>query len=188
VAVTARDISAVKRAEAVLRDLAVRDDLTGLLNRRGFREMAEQEVRIARRHARRDAVLCLDLTGFKQINDTYGHTEGDRALAAVAVILRSTVRDGDLVARIGGDEFVIYAAGLRVEESGSMVARLRGALAEDNARAAARGRPYAIQTGIGAVELRPGEDLDAALARADAELYADKGTRGARLLPVHSSA
>jgi diguanylate cyclase (GGDEF)-like protein/PAS domain S-box-containing protein len=191
VAVTARDITHRKRAEAAVRELTLRDDLTGLLNRRGFRELAEQQLKVARRHGRRDAILSLDLSGFKGINDTYGHAEGDRALAALTRVLRTTVREGDLVARLGGDEFVVYAAALEAAgEVESLAARLRATLAADNEREMTAGRPYAILTGIGAVELVPGELLDDGLARADAALYADKavGQLSARMATAGNAA
>jgi diguanylate cyclase (GGDEF)-like protein len=175
VAVTCHDITSSKQAEAALAALAVRDELTGLLNRRGFRELAEQHLRVARRVNRADAVLSLDLNGFKQINDTFGHAEGDSALREVSRILTATLREVDVLARFGGDEFVVYAPGADVLENGGVIAaRLAEAFAVANVAAVAAGRPYGLHAGIGVALLEAGDTLDALLAKADAELYAQK--------------
>jgi diguanylate cyclase (GGDEF)-like protein len=156
----------------------VRDELTGLLNRRGFRELAEQELKVARRSGRSDAVLFLDLDGFKQVNDTHGHAEGDAALRAVAGVLRAAVREGDIVARLGGDEFAIYAPDLSRRGEGRLLAgRLVAALASHSVASQAAGRPYRLGASVGVAEPEPGEELDAVLARADAALYAQKAAR-----------
>ncbi len=171
----ARDMTAQKRAERALVELSTQDELTGLLNRRGFRPVAEQSRILGRRTGRRDGVLYVDLDRFKAINDTYGHAAGDEALRAVARILRETVREGDVVARLGGDEFVVYASGLAQAGEGQVLAaRLTAACAAFNARAAAGGARWAVGFSIGVAETEPGDDLDALLARADAALYAAK--------------
>jgi diguanylate cyclase (GGDEF)-like protein len=132
-------------------------------------------MKVARRQARLDALVYLDLTRFKAINDTYGHAAGDAALVAVARVLRSAVREGDIVARLGGDEFVVHATGVQGPGSvGVLAGRLRALLRDENALARAAGRPYDIEAGIGVQEYVPGDDLDAWIARADAALYADK--------------
>jgi diguanylate cyclase (GGDEF)-like protein len=180
-AVTARDITEAKRAAQALADLAVHDELTGLLNRRGFRQLATHEMRVGRRERRHDALLCLDLNGFKAVNDTWGHAAGDQVLQVVGRVLRETLRESDVSARLGGDEFAVYAPALHDGHDGHVVAaRIWAALDAENAIAAAAGRPYAIHVGIGVSEVMPGDDLDALLARADAALYANKAShRGA---------
>lgn len=179
VAITCQDITLHKRAEAVLADLAVRDELTGLLNRRGFRDLAEHEIKVARRGNRPDVLLSLDLTGFKQINDRYGHPEGDAALREVARLLKSTLREADVIARLGGDEFVVYAPGADTNgEAHLLVKRVADAFTTANATAdTSGGRPYALLTGIGLALLESDDTLDTLLARADAALYAEKGRR-----------
>ena len=171
----ARDVSAQKRAELALRELSTRDELTGLLNRRGFRPLAEQSLKVARRSGQPHAVLYVDLDGFKPINDTYGHATGDVALQSLARVLRETVREGDLVARLGGDEFAVYAGRFAHSGEGHVLgARLQAALAEHNRVATKAGRPWRIEMSIGVAEAEPGDELDALLARADAALYAAK--------------
>ena len=85
------------------------DDLTRLYNRRGFITLAEQQLRIARRQGKDAVVMYAAMDDFKQINDTHGHAVGDRVLAAVARLLQDTVRDCDVVGRLGGDEFTVLA-------------------------------------------------------------------------------
>ncbi len=95
-----------KRAEERLADLALRDPLTGLTNRRGLEGMLAGALARARRHRRKLAVLFVDLDRFKAINDHFGHGAGDRVLREISARLRACVRESDLVARIGGDEFL----------------------------------------------------------------------------------
>ena len=107
------DITERKWAEEKLRELSLIDDLTGLYNRRGFLTLASQQLKIAHRLKQGLALFYLDLDRMKWINDTLGHREGDRALIDTASILRNTFRASDIVARIGGDEFI----GLSIETS-----------------------------------------------------------------------
>ncbi len=92
-----------------LRGLSLTDELTGLLNRRGFTTIAQGHLRLASRTGQRFLLLFADVDGLKQINDTFGHHEGDLALARVSEVLRRTFRQSDVVARFGGDEFAILA-------------------------------------------------------------------------------
>lgn len=175
-----RDVTEWRRAEQALRDLSTRDELTGLLNRRGLRPLAEQALHVAQRTGRRDAMLYVDLDRFKPINDQWGHAAGDDALQVVAGVLRESVRAGDLVARVGGDEFVVYAAGLeRAGDGQVLAARLAAALEARNDHAAAAGCPWRVELSVGVAECEPGESLDELLARADGALYAVKSRRRA---------
>lgn len=102
-----RDVTELRSLQANLEALAMRDPLTGLANRRLLDELFETSLSRANRSATPLAVVYLDLDDFKTLNDTYGHDAGDNVLCEIARRLRSTVRSADLVARIGGDEFVI---------------------------------------------------------------------------------
>jgi diguanylate cyclase (GGDEF)-like protein/PAS domain S-box-containing protein len=176
--VVAEDVTDRRRLEAQLQDLALRDALTGLTNRRGFEQLAAHEIGLARRAHRTDALLYLDLDGFKEINDSFGHAAGDEALREVARVLRAAVRDHDIVARLGGDELVVYVAGLQRRGEGECVAaRLHAALAAHNREAAAAGRPYGLAFSTGVAELGPNDTLATLLARADAALYQAKQAR-----------
>ena len=170
------DVTERRALEARLAALSEHDELTGLLNRRGFARMAAQELKVAGRTRRHDALLALDLDHLKPINDTHGHAAGDAALRGVAEVIRTTVRDADFGARLGGDEFVVYAVGLRPGDGQIVAARLRANLAAHNAAAAAD-RPFQIAFSVGVAELAPGDSVDALLARGDAALYAQKAAR-----------
>ncbi len=103
------DITKQKKLEEELQALSLRDELTGLYNRRGFFTLSEQQLKITDR-MKKDAILIFtDLDHLKWINDNLGHEEGDRALIASSIILKETFRESDIIARIGGDEFVVLA-------------------------------------------------------------------------------
>ena len=109
-----------------LSNLALMDELTGLYNRRGFLALADRQLRLARRSGRCLLLFFIDLDGLKEINDVFGHTEGDAALMWTAEALEATFRDSDVIARIGGDEF----AALAIEASGQSEASIRERLTE----------------------------------------------------------
>lgn len=100
-------LSELERERNVLKDMAFRDELTGLANRRMFIERAESGLKLARRNGELMGLVYLDIDNFKTLNDTFGHDSGDTVLKAFAQRLELSVRDVDLVARLGGDEFVI---------------------------------------------------------------------------------
>ncbi len=107
-----RDITARKRADQRVAYLAYHDDLTGLPNRLMFGEHLDLALARAQRHGRQVAVLYVDLDDFKQVNDTYGHEAGDQLLRQIARRLERATRATDLVARHGGDEFIVLVADL----------------------------------------------------------------------------
>ena len=176
IAVTLRDVSSRKREERSLRRASLTDDLTSLYNRRGFLMLSEQQLRVARRQEKDAVLLYVDMDDFKALNDKFGHAEGDRALTAVGRLLRRAVRDSDVVARMGGDEFTIMALDAdraaarliqrRIEER-IMLLNATGELAA----------PLSLT--IGHTRVRPTDpaSLTELLARADALLYARKKRR-----------
>lgn len=173
-----RDITERVQAEAIIQRLSTTDELTGLWNRRGFNALAEQAVLRAVREREGLIVIYADLDDFKAINDRFGHVEGDRALAEVAYLLRSSSRGSDIVARFGGDEFVILAAGVRDGER-VLTERILSAI---DARNASSSRPFRLELSIGAAYVQPDEsnlDLDAVIATADQRMYAEKARRAA---------
>lgn len=109
---TMTDITSQKESDELIWRHANLDALTGLPNRRHFRERLEQEVRIARRAEQQLALLFIDLDGFKQVNDVFGHDSGDVLLSEAARRIRQCVRETDVVARLGGDEFTVVLSGL----------------------------------------------------------------------------
>ena len=116
-----------------LREQAATDGLTGLLNHRGAQERLRREIEAAAAGGRSLSVVVLDLDHFKQINDSHGHAEGDKALAAAAAKLRSVVREGDAVGRLGGEEFVLVLPGV-TGEAGRRSGRARPRRARRGAR------------------------------------------------------
>jgi diguanylate cyclase (GGDEF)-like protein/PAS domain S-box-containing protein len=116
-----RDITDRKRMEDKLREAAITDDLTGLLNRRGFFTLADQQCKLATRNKRAMALIYLDLDDLKIINDELGHEAGDQALEDIANIFKNTFRESDIMARIGGDEFAVLLTELHDPFTGNII-------------------------------------------------------------------
>ena len=175
-AVTVRDISTRKRDELRLRKACLTDDLTRLYNRRGFMALAEQHLRIARRQGTDAVVMYIDMDDFKQLNDCHGHATGDRALVAVSRLLQNTVRDCDVIARMGGDEFTILAIDADAMGARAIQKRLDEQLALLNASGEL---PMALSLTVGHTRVRPGDtaSMSELLARADQLMYARKRRR-----------
>lgn len=162
---------ALRRNADLLVSLSLVDELTQLRNRRGFFELAEQALKVARRERHMLGLFFVDLNGLKQINDHLGHLVGDQALRDTADALRSTFRESDIVARLGGDEFVALA---HVQnDTSTLRERLREQLAALNAGA---GRPYKLDVSIGTtlVNAASNETIEALIALADADMYEEK--------------
>ncbi len=161
------------RLLTALRSLSLIDDLTGLYNRRGFADLGEQYLKLARRSSRGITMVFLDLDRFKTINDSLGHHVGDRALMKVADILRATFRRSDIIGRLGGDEFAVLALEASGESSELLVERLRERFREFNQS----GRePYQLSVSIGMAR-HDGDmrvRLEDLLSEADNAMYSDK--------------
>jgi diguanylate cyclase (GGDEF)-like protein len=160
------------------RSLAGQDELTGLLNRRGFLVQGAERQAIARRLGEDALLLFIDLDGMKGINDTLGHAAGDRALVEAARVLRTTFRDGDVLARLGGDEFAVFAGRAPLESAPWMLSRLKANLARLNAEPA---RDYILKLSTGITPCLAADNSSIAdlLGLADAEMYEQKArTRG----------
>jgi diguanylate cyclase (GGDEF)-like protein len=155
-----------------LRELATIDPLTGALNRRGLEALAEREAARCKREGRPLSVVLADLDHFKAVNDDLGHAIGDTALRRFAAHLLDSVRTGDLVGRIGGEEFILVLPGAGSAAASELIARIRRTAPALIEGAAARAMPTA-SFGI-AVLNTPGDSLAAAIARADAALYQAK--------------
>lgn len=175
-----RDITERQRQEAELRQqaeqlraLSLKDELTGLYNRRGFVEHARQQLRSAVRANRSACVFFVDLNDMKGINDTLGHELGDRALASAAAVLGSVFRDSDIVSRLGGDEFAVFAGECGAADVPALRARLRARIDEVNA---ASSEPFLLSMSVGAAVFGPSStaDLEALMELADQNMYAEK--------------
>jgi diguanylate cyclase (GGDEF)-like protein/hemerythrin-like metal-binding protein len=177
VAIALSDVTVQRRAQAQLSYLALRDPLTELPNRALFFDRLRQALVGARRHGSSFAVLVSDLDGFKLINDRYGHETGDALLQVAAKRLRAATREGDTVARIGGDEFSALLARASTPEDAAIVAK-RMVQALDQPIVIA-GQPCQVGISIG-IALYPagGKDMDVLVAHADGAMYAAKRAGG----------
>ncbi|WP_193074958.1 sensor domain-containing diguanylate cyclase [Pseudomonas sp. FME51] len=167
----ARDVTALRQAEAKLRFLAHHDPLTELTNRSLFNERLDSALRSARRHQATLALLFLDINDFKRINDTHGHAAGDRVLCVVARRLEGCLRETDTVARMGGDEFTVLLTDIQSEDAvSSKVEQILKAMAEPLGAEFGEIRMPSCSIGV-ACYPADGEDADSLLSHADGEMY-----------------
>jgi diguanylate cyclase (GGDEF)-like protein len=158
-----------------LRRQASHDSLTGLKNRRRFEEELRAELARSGRYAVPGALLMLDLDHFKQVNDTLGHPAGDRVIAEIADAMRGRARETDVLARLGGDEFAVILPRCSLEEAQAVAAEIAAAVRE---RMSDEENMPPVTTSIGIAPFGPEWKLsyEAVLAKADAALYAAKGS------------
>jgi two-component system cell cycle response regulator len=173
---TIRDITETVMLCERLRAESITDPLTGLYNRRGFMTLSENQLKLAKRMKKRVVCLFTDLDGLKAINDNFGHEEGDHALRAAADILRTTFRETDLIARMGGDEFAVLATESGAEATEMMIARLARNIARYNADAR---RSYSLSMSIGAEvsDSRFSCSLSELMTGADKQMYERKSAK-----------
>jgi diguanylate cyclase (GGDEF)-like protein len=166
-----------KLLEFELARLAATDSLTGLPNRRYFLETANLEVERVRRFGTAASLVMIDLDHFKAVNDTYGHPVGDEALHSLAQVCKKLLRQIDVIARIGGEEFVIMLPGTNETEAVAVAEKLRHAVCETSVKSGQS--QFNITASFGVAEIRADEKgVDECLGRADSALYAAK--RGGR--------
>ncbi|PCR95671.1 GGDEF domain-containing protein [Pseudomonas fluorescens] len=168
-----RDLAGMAEQELMAVQMASMDELTLLSNRRGFMMLAQHALDACARMGKPATLLFFDLNDFKQINDLYGHAEGDSALKTFADVLRIAFRESDVVGRLGGDEFVALLTGSSHIETTAIMARLKEILEERNATLH---RGYAIRFSVGQIEYDPRrhDTVDKLLADADGAMYAHK--------------
>lgn len=159
----------LQAALAQIRELAMRDTLTGLLNRRQMTELMQLEWHRGQRSGRPLVLVQLDIDHFKPVNDTHGHAAGDRALQAFARTVLATIRDSDVLARWGGEEFVMMLTDTSVDEACEMLERVRLAVADMEIPHAAGTFRVTVSAGL-ALHLR-GDTVEHTLERADRALY-----------------
>lgn len=168
-----RDVTENVELRDKLRSLSLTDELTGLYNRRGFLTLARQQLRMAKRNKEELLLLYSDMDGMKWINDNLGHHEGDRAIIDMANILRETFRESDIIARIGGDEFVIIVVGARKDSDQILVRRLQDTLDAHNSR---NNRRYRLSASVGIARHNTEDSysIDDLLSQADRLMYQQK--------------
>jgi diguanylate cyclase (GGDEF)-like protein len=160
------------KGEEVLLALSLTDELTGLYNRRRFFVLTEQYLKVAIRTKKRSLLLYIDMDELKWINDHHGHNEGDRALIALASILKKTFRESDIIARIGGDEFVALLEST-VENDEILITRLSENIKDHHAK---QTRHYKLSVSVGVAQFDPENpiSIDELLSEADALMYTQK--------------
>lgn len=160
----------LQQREAEIRRLSLTDSLTGLANRRRLDEALATEIERARRYGSRLAFVLLDIDHFKRVNDEYGHGVGDAVIRAVADTLQSQVRESDVAARWGGEEFAVLLPETGAEAAAACAERIRAALE----RAQVPPVAWTLSASLGVAELAPGEDPHSLVKRADDALYRAK--------------
>jgi diguanylate cyclase (GGDEF)-like protein len=179
--------SAVKGAAllSTIQTLSITDELTGLLNRRGFfQHVYSRMFQLGRIGDVIPIVLFMDMDGLKLINDNHGHKEGDRAISIFANVLKSTLRKEDIIGRIGGDEFVVFSSVKTSEAADQVVTRIRQKLADYNSQSQ---HPYIVDGSIGCVILTEATNVcfEEAMLNADSVLYLEKSEKRKKGLARH---
>ncbi len=162
----------MKNALSLEKQLARIDQLTDINNRRSLFEEAEHEFDIATRYNKPVAVIMYDIDHFKEINDTYGHTIGDRILQHVTEIARHQLRSADVIGRYGGDEFVILMPMTTAEHAHALAERIRVEL-EESPQSTPKGE-VRISISVGIIEMIAGETVENVFRRADQAMYIAK--------------
>lgn len=177
-----RDITERKEHEENLHNLAVTDELTGLFNRRGFKAAVSKALARAREAGQAISVLFIDVDGFKYINDTYGHEEGDKALLIISDVLKESFRRQDIIGRWGGDELVVAA----LDVPGGSVQQLANRFQEKlHRRCVEENLCFHLSVTIGSSDSESSRSysLGKLLSDADTELYRQKNARQVQVEP-----
>jgi diguanylate cyclase (GGDEF)-like protein len=173
VMVAINDISARKKMEEELQRLATTDTLTGILNRRQFFVLGEQEVERSRRYSRELALLLYDIDHFKKVNDTFGHQAGDIVLRELAKLVHAQLRKNDLEGRVGGEEFAILLPETSISEAVVLAERIREIIESVAINIGETSLHITASFGVASVE-EADISLDSVYKRADSALYEAK--------------
>lgn len=168
-----RDLASMAEQELAALEMATVDELTRISNRRGFLGLGKFALEMCRRQKRNACLLMIDLDRFKEINDRFGHAEGDAALVTFAEILTSVFRGSDVIGRLGGDEFAVLLTDAQAHQLDAICERLRSAVDEHNALPRRR---YQLEYSVGSawVDLLNGASLAEMLSQADDQMYVQK--------------
>lgn len=167
--------AAIRVYQGRIRDMAITDKLTGLLNRHGFEALFSQALKESKRHQEPLSVAMFDIDRFKEINDRFGHVVGDAAICAVGTAARQAVEDADAICRWGGDEFLVLLGGRGLADAFRMAEKIGERVAASTFES--EGQPIKLTVSLGVAQQRPNEAPERLIARADAALY-DAKSRG----------
>jgi diguanylate cyclase (GGDEF)-like protein len=167
------DLASMIEEEITVQTIANIDDLTSLFNRRGFMGVGENAIAICKRMRRPATMMFFDLDGFKQVNDTYGHAEGDKVLKNIGSLLQSVFRNSDVVARMGGDEFCVLLTGTDTTHVDRPLENLSDSIQLQNNHT-----PYNIDYSVGVVEYdERHKSINTLMEEADQRMYEHKKIR-----------
>ena len=171
-----RDITQRKKIESKLKKLARIDTLTGCYSRRYGLELVDRQIKLSNRNQSPLLLAFFDIDNFKQINDRYGHIEGDTVLKKVTALFKEQLREVDIIFRMGGDEFLLAFPGSSLREASIIRKRLKEALVQLNSKME---KDYSIQFSMGFAEYSPEKpkDLDELIAIADQQMYKEKKSK-----------
>ncbi|MFT3890630.1 MAG: diguanylate cyclase [Anaerolineales bacterium] len=169
-------VDELEKANERLRNLSLTDELTGLNNRRGFLILAAGLLKFARRANHPLCLLYIDMDCLKQVNDTFGHSEGDLALTHFVRILTESFRDSDVIGRMGGDEFVVLTIDAKEKDIATIQARLQSNVDAYNLQSV-RGYNLSFSLGVVQIDLKSTFTIEAMLSQADAIMYEQKRSK-----------
>jgi diguanylate cyclase (GGDEF)-like protein len=172
-----RDLTQMAEQDIVAFQLSTMDELTMLSNRRGFEALTKHALELSRRFQKPAALLYFNLDEFKQINERFGHAEGDLALKTFGQFLKLTFRESDVLGRLGGDEFAVFMTNVGGAELDNALERLDAAIEQYN-KEAKRGYNIAFRFGKVAFDISGHADVEDLMAQADAMMYQNKQTKG----------
>ena len=168
-----KDLAELAEHELMAVQLATLDELTKISNRRGFIKLAQHSLDICSRHNISASLVFFDLNKFKSINDTFGHSEGDKALIAFSDQMKNTFRDSDVIGRLGGDEFAVLLTDTSLEPAEKTVSRLRVSIELYN-KESNLGYEISFSEGIVAIDHEKNISLESLLNQADSLMYEKK--------------
>ena len=164
----------LERANKELLDLSNKDYLTKVYNRRYFNDYSEKAIELINRNNQDLSIIAIDIDRFKKINDTFGHNMGDEVLIKVANILRSSIRKSDIVARFGGEEFVILLINASLDEATSIAEKIRVTIEKTIIKVDNREIRITSSFGVATLNKENNEEITTTLQRADDLLYIAK--------------
>ncbi|RXK01690.1 sensor domain-containing diguanylate cyclase [Arcobacter sp. CECT 8989] len=164
----------LERANKELIDLTNKDYLTKVYNRRYFNEYSEKALELAKRNKQDISIIAIDIDRFKKINDTYGHNVGDEVLIEVANIFRSSIRKSDIVARFGGEEFIILLINAKLDEATTIAEKMRVKIEDTIIKVENKEVDITASFGVATVNQKNNETIETTLKRADDLLYIAK--------------